>query len=391
MPDRSRCSAESSDLGKACRARSMATVSRRSVSIVAGFFGFRSATLTMAKSAGRMGDGLERQQGRGIGFHRLTIPPVEECERIKVGQNRGSLPLDQLGAHGRVRRQELAVERLERRGIDGLVRLDSTFRGGHSNQSKPPSKQEREGWKPGLLQEPRGSLKYHVRSPIADSWIDFVQRPHFSSQLSRTVSSRRRTELSARVEPRGPTGQGRAASVMRRPALITPPCITARNRERSSRIAMSASTSPSTIRISASLPGSTVPNSCPRPMISAPVLVAQVMRFQRREADVLDEERQFLGVVAVRVPGEAVVAPHAEPAAGFQDHPGAFGSAFERLLVSVDDRLGHAKVGALLDARQLELQRRDDGRVPLEQHVEGFLVHEGAVFEACRSRPEARS
>ena len=63
----------------------------------------------------------------------------------------------------------------------------------------------------------------------------------------------------------------------RRPALIKPPWITAMNRDRSSRIAISLSTSPSTTRISASLPGSSVPNSWLRPMISAPVLVAHVM------------------------------------------------------------------------------------------------------------------
>src|SRR5262249_54453714 len=48
---------------------------------------------------------------------------------------------------------------------------------------------------------------------------------------------------------------------------------------------------------------------------------------QRAQADVLDEEGQLLGVVAVRVPGEAVVAAHAEPSARPQDHAGTLGAA----------------------------------------------------------------
>ena len=60
----------------------------------------------------------------------------------------------------------------------------------------------------------------------------------------------------------------------------------------------------------------------------------------------------------MRVPGEAVIAAHAEPAAGLEDPPGALGAAFERLLVAVDHRLRHAELRAALDARLLELQGR---------------------------------
>src|SRR5581483_1867618 len=48
-------------------------------------------------------------------------------------------------------------------------------------------------------------------------------------------------------------------------------------------------------------------------------------RFQRRKADVLDEEAEFAGIGAVRAPGEAVVAAHAEAAARLENAPRAFG------------------------------------------------------------------
>ncbi len=148
-----------------------------------------------------------------------------------------------------------------------------------------------------------------------------------------------------------------------RPALMMPPCITAMKRGRSSSIAMSASTSPSTTSTSASLPGSSVPNS----LAAAHDLGAGPRgagdHLQRRKADVVDEESQLLGVVAVRVPGEAVVAAHAEPAAGLQDPAGALGAAFQRLLVAVDDALRHAEARAFHDAGVLELQGRHHRRV----------------------------
>lgn len=44
--------------------------------------------------------------------------------------------------------------------------------------------------------------------------------------------------------------------------------------------------------------------------------------FQGGESNILDEEDQFAGVIAVRVPAEAVVAAHAEAAAGTEDATG---------------------------------------------------------------------
>ena len=116
--------------------------------------------------------------------------------------------------------------------------------------------------------------------------------------------------------------------------------------------------------------------------------MAQVIVSSGDEADVLDEERQLLGVVAVRVPGEAVVAAHAEPAAGLEDAAGALGAAFERLLVAVDDALRHAELRAALDAGLLEVQGRHHGRVALQQQVERLVVHEGAVLERVVAGPQ---
>src|SRR5262249_34488046 len=78
-------------------------------------------------------------------------------------------------------------------------------------------------------------------------------------------------------EPRPPPHAPPPQLPVAPPALTPPPCITAIRLARSSRSEMSARTSPSTTSRSASLPGVTLPNSSPRPMISAPVFVAQVI------------------------------------------------------------------------------------------------------------------
>ena len=73
----------------------------------------------------------------------------------------------------------------------------------------------------------------------------------------------------------GPRSQGGHAAS--RPALMIPPCMTAMKLDRSSSRVMSPSTSPSTTSRSASLPVSSVPSSCSRPISSAPILVAPRM------------------------------------------------------------------------------------------------------------------
>src|SRR5262249_56020108 len=67
---------------------------------------------------------------------------------------------------------------------------------------------------------------------------------------------------------RGRPGQAAAYSWRSRPALTTPPCRTARKRERSSRTAMSASTSPSPTSTPPTFPPPPVPTSSPPPITS---------------------------------------------------------------------------------------------------------------------------
>ena len=121
---------------------------------------------------------------------------------------------------------------------------------------------------------------------------------------------------------------------------------------------MSASTSPSTTSTSASLPASSVPNSSPRPMISAPVFVAQVIVSSGVKPTYFDEERQLLGVVAVRVPGEAVVAAHAEPAARLEDRRALSAPPSSVSLWPSITRCGMPNSGPRSMLRQLEVQRR---------------------------------
>src|SRR6185436_13088205 len=73
------------------------------------------------------------------------------------------------------------------------------------------------------------------------------------------------------------------------------------------------------------------------------------------EADLLHEEGELLRVVAVGGPGEAVVAAHAERAAGVEDPARAVGAALEGFLVAVDDPLGHAEFLSSLDAGLFEV------------------------------------
>src|SRR5260370_24224342 len=101
--------------------------------------------------------------------------------------------------------------------------------------------------------------------------------------------------------------------------------------------------------------------------------------FQRGEADVLDEERQLAGVVTVRVPTEAVVAAHAEPAPGPQDAPGAVGAALQRLLMPVDDAPRQAELLAAFDAGLLEVERWHARPVARHQPLHPLLVHERAI------------
>ena len=89
------------------------------------------------------------------------------------------------------------------------------------------------------------------------------------------------------------------------PDFTTPPCITATKRERSSSTLMSASTSP----IDDQHVGQLARLQRAELVAAAHDLRTRLRRagdrLQRAEADVLHEEGQLLGVVAVGVPGEA--------------------------------------------------------------------------------------
>lgn len=106
------------------------------------------------------------------------------------------------------------------------------------------------------------------------------------------------------------------------------------------------------------------------------------------EADVFDEEFEFAGIVAVGIPTEAVVAPHAESSADFENLSSAFGSGFEGFLVAIDDALGESEFGTAFDAGEFEIEGGDDGGVADHEEIEGFIVHEGAVFEGVVSGAE---
>ena len=110
--------------------------------------------------------------------------------------------------------------------------------------------------------------------------------------------------------------------------------------------------------------------------------------LERREPDEVDEEQQLLGVVAVGIPGEAVIAPHPQPAAGAENPPGALGPAVERLLVAVDDPLREAELGAALHAHFLEVQRRHAGNVAGEKELEPLIVDERAMLDRVIARLE---
>jgi len=93
------------------------------------------------------------------------------------------------------------------------------------------------------------------------------------------------------------------------------------------------------------------------------------------------EEGKLGGMVALRIPCEAVVASHADAAARPQDSLRAFGASFERLAVAVDDALRHPELRSALDARQLEVQRRHARHVALEHEFQAFVVDEGRMLD----------
>ena len=92
----------------------------------------------------------------------------------------------------------------------------------------------------------------------------------------------------------------------------------------------------------------------------------------------------------MRVPGEAVVASHAQPAASFEHPPGAGRAAFERLLMAVDHRCGMPNSGprSMLICSKYNAGTTGTSR---EDHVQGFVVDERAVFERVVAGPQARS
>ena len=112
-------------------------------------------------------------------------------------------------------------------------------------------------------------------------------------------------------------------------------------------------------------------------------------RLQRREADVVDEESQLLGVVAVRVPGEAVVAAHADPAAGLENPARTFGAAFQRFL---DGRrstfCGRPNSGPRSTLASSNCKRGNARGVALEQQFERLVVHERAVLDRVVAGPQ---
>src|SRR6185436_13334949 len=103
---------------------------------------------------------------------------------------------------------------------------------------------------------------------------------------------------------------------------------------------------------------------------------------ERGEADVLDEEGEFLGIKAVGIPGEAIIASHAQTAAGLEDAPATLRAAFEGLLMAVDDLLREAEFGPVDDAGLFELQARHDRDITFEQHFEPLVVDEGRMLNA---------
>ena len=108
----------------------------------------------------------------------------------------------------------------------------------------------------------------------------------------------------------------------------------------------------------------------------------------RRESDVVGEERELFRVVAVGVPGEPVVAAHAEDTARLVDHPGALGTGLEGLLVAVDHLGGQVELGSVCDRCILELEGGHTRHVALQHHVEALLIHEGSVLDRVESGDE---
>ncbi len=105
------------------------------------------------------------------------------------------------------------------------------------------------------------------------------------------------------------------------PALTTPPCITAMNRARSSSTRISSIGSPSTTSRSRQLPRCDRAELVGTPHDFGAPLSGRANGFERREADVIDEKADFLGIVAVRIPGKAVVSTQTDAPTGTQDHP----------------------------------------------------------------------
>ena len=104
-------------------------------------------------------------------------------------------------------------------------------------------------------------------------------------------------------------------------------------------------------------------------------------RFERAEADVVHEEGQLLGVVAVRVPAEAVVAAHADAPAGLEDFAIARRAAFERFLMAVNHALRQAELLPTHDARLLEVKPRHHGHVALQEQLQPLVINERRVLD----------